>query len=305
MERNDPNYHREFENKLHRDERSGSNYGDDYNRELNRNRNQAFENYRDRYSNRHGNYYGMPDQNAEYRNVRSSNQDPNFGYRSGGPVGGYGASSHRGVTERGSDYHYGDPNPYMGNSRNEQSGGYERRRGTGWGAEDNYGTYGTSRGTNYSAGSGSSDSNRYGRQDNSYRYEGSGRRYEDFGRDENKKMYRGRSDHGYNMLGIDAYYDRGEHKERRSDNDYRGGDQNRYYDRDYDSDDMRYRGEIRNANRGDNYATGLYASNRSYVSDHDDYSQRSSRYRKPGETSGPDYSAESGMSSYGSESPRA
>ncbi|WP_266204539.1 hypothetical protein [Pontibacter kalidii] len=283
MERNDREYQRDYENRS--------------------DRNEAFDNYRDRYSNRHGNYYGMRDENAEYRNVRSANPDPNFGYRSGGPVGGYGASSYRGVTEqRGSDYHYGDPNPYMGNRRNEQSGGYERQRGTGWGAEDNYGTYGTARGTNYSAGSGSHDSDRYRRQDNSYRSGGQGRRYEDFNRDE--KMYRGRSDRGYNMLGIDAYYDRGEHRERRSDNDYRGGQQRNYYDRDYDSDDMRYRGEISNSGQRDNYATGLYASNRSYVSDNDDYSQRSSRYRRPGETSGPDYRANSGASSYGMESPR-
>lgn len=304
MERNDPRYHREFENKLRHNDSNDMNYGgsSDYNRDHDRNRNRAFENYRDRYSNRHGNYYGMPDQNAEYRNVRSSKQDSNFGYRSGGPVGGYGASSHRGATEREDHYHYGDPNPYMGNRRNEQEGGYERSRGTGWGTEDKYGTYGTDRGTSYS--SGSRDSDRYSRQDNSYRYSGQGRRYEDFNRDEDNKMHRGRSERGYNMLGIDAYYDRGEHKERRSDNDYRGGDQNPYYDRNYESDDVRYRGEIRDSNRDDNYANGLYASNRSYVSDNSDYSQRSSRYRRPGETSGPDYSADSGASSYGMETPR-
>ncbi|MDX5437112.1 MAG: hypothetical protein LPK03_07955, partial [Pontibacter sp.] len=224
----------------------------------------------------------------------------------GGPVGGYGASSYRGASGSEDHYHYGDPNPYMGNRRNEQSGGgYERTRGTGWGSEDKYGTYGTSRGTDYS--SGNTDSDRYGRQDNSYRYSGQGRRYEDFNRDENRdKMHRGRSEHGYNMLGIDAYYDRGEHRERRSDNDYRRADQNHYYDRNYDSDDMRYRGEIRSSDRGrDNYATGLYASNRAYVSDNDDYSQRSSRYRRSDETSGPDYRAKSSASNYGNRTPRA
>ncbi|WP_276497514.1 hypothetical protein [Pontibacter litorisediminis] len=278
MERNERNYRGDFEDRNNRDD--------------------GFQNYRERYSNRHGNYYGMRDDDAEYRNVRGHNPDPNFGYRSGGPVAGYGASSYRGLTDSSNrdSYHYGDPNPYMGNSRND-GGGYERSRGTGWGTEDKYGTYGTSRGTNYSEGSG-----RYNRQDNSYQHGGQGRRYEDFNQDE--KMYRGRSERGYNMLGIDAYYDRGEHRERRSDNDYRGGDQRNYYDRDYRGDDERYRGEIRNSNRGDNYATGLYASNRSYVSDNDDYSQRSSRYRRPGETSGPDYSAHHGASNYGMESPR-
>ncbi|OKL39732.1 hypothetical protein [Pontibacter flavimaris] len=249
MERNERNYQRDSDNRY--------------------NRNEGFDNYRDRYSNRHGNYYGMHDEHAEYRNVRSSNPGANSGYR--------------GETDRrGSDYHYGDPNPYMGNRRNEQNGGYERHRGTGWGAEDNYGTYGAARGTNYSAGSGS---DRYRRQDNSYQYGGQGRRYEDFNRDE--KMYRGRSDHGYNMLGIDAYYDRGEQPERRSDNDFRGSQQRNYYDSDFDNSDLHYSGEIRNTDPG-----------------RIDYSQRSSRYRRPGETSGPDYRTDSGASSYGMESPR-
>lgn len=289
MERNDQKYHREFMNKLDHNDRTRNDYGDsysNYNRDRDRDSDRPFENYRDRYSNQHGNYYGMSNENAAYRNVQSSKTDPNYGYQSGGPVGGYGASSHRGINNGENDYHYGDPNPHMGNRRNDQSSGYERTRGTGWGAEDNYGTYGTSRGTNYSSGA---DNDRYNRQDNSYRYSGQGRRYEDFNRDEDQgnKMYRGRSDRGYNMLGIDAYNDRGEHRERRSDNDYRGGDRDQYYNRDYDNDDTRYRGEIRNSDRSRN-----------------DYSQRSSRYRRSGETSGPDYRADSGISSYGSESPR-
>lgn len=242
------------------------------------NRHDGFQTYRDRYSNRHGNYYGMHDEHAAYRDVHSSNPDPNFGYRSGGPVGGYGASSHRGVTEHGEHYHYGDPNPYMGNRRNDRE--YERSRGTGWEERDVYGTYGNPRSTSYSPGAS------YSRQDNSYQYGGQGRRYEDFNTDE--KMYRGRGDHGYNMLGIDAYYDRGKQPERRSDNDFRGKEhQQPYYDPHYSGHDERYSGEIRNSDRG------------SY-----DYSQRSSRYRRPGETSGPDYSAHSGPSAYGEVSPR-
>ncbi|AKD03641.1 hypothetical protein POKO110462_02630 [Pontibacter korlensis] len=302
MERNDRNNNREFENRYQDNNRN------EHRRDYRDDSNEGFQNYRSRYSNTHGNYYGMRDDNAEYRNVRGYNSDPNAGSRSGGPVVGYGASSYRGVTESGdqdNNYRYGDPNPYMGNNRNRQnSGGYERTRGTGWGAEDYYGTYGTSRGTNYSAGS--YDQDQYSRQDNSYRYGGEGRRYDDFNRDEDRKMFRGRSGEGYNMLGIDAYYDRGEHRERRSDNDYRGGDQNRFYGRDNDNSDLRYEGDIRSSSRdNDNYANGMYSSNRSYVSDNDDYSQRSSRYRRPGESSGPDYGADSGISNYGNQTPRA
>ena len=263
---------------MERNERDNRRHHDSDNRS---NRHDGFQNYRDRYSNRHGNYYGMHDEHAEYRDVRSSNPDPNFGYRSGGPVGGYGASSHRGVTERSEHYRYGDPNPYMGDRRN-QRGGYDRDSGINWEERDVYGTYGNPRSTNYSAGS------NYSRQDNSYQYGGQGRRYEDFNTDE--KMYRGRGDHGYNMLGIDAYYDRGEHPERRSDNDFRGSDYQRdYYNRHHSGDDERYRGEIHSSNRSDNY----------------DYSQRSSRYRRPGETSGPDYGAHSGPSAYGDKTTRA
>ncbi|TPE44204.1 hypothetical protein [Pontibacter mangrovi] len=299
MERNNQNYHREFDNKLHNEERWDNRGAQSRHSGHENERRDGFQNYRDRYSNRHGNYYGMQNENAAYQNVRSSNPDPNFGYRSGGPVGGYDASSYRGTTDSSRDhYHYGDPNPYMQNSRNRQNEGYERTRGTGWGAEDNYGTYGSSRGTSYSQGG-------YNRQDNSYRTGGEGRRYNEYNRDEDRKMYRGRSDHGYNMLGIDAYYDRGEQPQRREDNNYRGRNQSDYSNRHFDDEDMRYSGEIRNSDRRDNYASGLYASNRSYVSDHDDHSQRSSRYRRPGETSGPDYGYESRQSSYGNETPRA
>ncbi|ARS37680.1 hypothetical protein CA264_01775 [Pontibacter actiniarum] len=245
----------------------------------------------------------MRDEDAEYRNVRSTGSNVNYG---GGPVAGYDASSYRGASDSNDHYHYGDPNPYMSNRRS--GGGYRSSRGTGWEDHDNYGTTGTSRGTNYSAGS--SDSDRYSRQDNSYRYSGQGRRYDDFNRDEDNKSYRGRSDRGYNMLGTDAYYDRGDQPRSRWENDYDRDNRRSMYEGRSDRDDYSDRGEIRRTDRGnsgrdENYATGLYANNRSYVSDNNDYSERSSRYRRPGETSGPDYGANSGISSYGNETPRA
>lgn len=280
MERNDFNYRSSNEYRRQHDDNS---YND-------QNRNESLGNYRDRYSNRRGNYYGMHNEDAAYRNVRVSNPDENYGYRSGGPVAGYDASSYRGATQNRNQqnqdhYHYGDPNPYMGNRR---SGGYEANRGTGWEDRDEYGTTGTARSTNYSAGS--QDSDRYRRQDNSYQYGGAGRRYEDFGRDEHEKSYRGRSDHGYNMLGTDAYYDRGDHPRSRSQNDYdrRNQGEQRFYEGRSDQDDYSHNSSIRNPRHRNE----------------DDYSQRSSRYRRPGESSGPDYRADSRISGYSDESTR-
>lgn len=302
MERHNERYHREFENKLHHDD-----YRDNYRRDYNythRDRdNEDFDNYRDRYDNARGNYYGMRDEDATYRNVRVSDSDENYGYRSGGPVAGYGASSYRGALnssdrDRDSDhYRYGDQNRYMGGDRNRDYG-----RDSHSDRHDNYGTSDSDRYTNYSSG------NRYSRQDNSYRSGGSGRRYEDYGRDERTTMDQP-VNQGYNMGGVDSYYDRGEQPRKRWENNYSRDDRsnrdrftNNSYEGGFDRDNYSSRGEIRSTDRDrdDNYGTGLYASNRAYRADHDeDYSQRSSRYRRPGETSGPDYGYNSRIGSKG------
>lgn len=271
---------------------------EDYNRnsrssnQQRRQDNEKFENYRDRYSGR-GNYYGMRDEDAEYRNVRSTGST-NSG---SGPVGGYGASSHRGATgnrNNQGDYHYGDPNPYMSNDRN---GGYDRTRGTGWrDNNDRYSHYGSDR---------TNDRERYSRQDNSYQYgdQGQGRRYSDFGRDEGR-TYNRNTNRGYNAGTEDSYYDRSDFKHDRSDNDYRGGrNYNEWQEDNNKRDDFRYSGRIQNSgsDRDDNYATGLYASNRAYNSDNpsnSDGDRSSSRQRRSGK-SGPDYSSRSSISDYG------
>ncbi|WP_237586741.1 hypothetical protein [Pontibacter russatus] len=258
--------------------------------------NEKFENYRDRYTSR-GNYYGMRDTDAEYRNMRSTGST-NYG---SGPVGGYDASSYRGGGDRHNQnhYHYGDPNPYMGNDRN---GGYERTRGTGWrDNNDRYSHYGSNR---------TDDRERYDRQDNSYQYgdQGQGRRYSDFGRDEGR-TYNQHTNRGYNAATEDSYYDRSDFDHDRSDNDYRGSSRNpqrnlsQWQDRYNDSDDFRYSGRIQSSgsDRGDTYATGLYASNRAYNSDNpsdSDGDRSSSRQRRSGR-SGPDYSSRSSISDYG------
>lgn len=277
-------------------ERNDRHYGDrsrGYNKD---NRNEQFENYRDRYSNR-GNYYGMQDAGHEYRNVRSTGST---GSSSSGPMQ---SGRHDDYRAGHSDsYHYGDPNPYMGNSRNRDYGSGSE---FGWRSE---------RDTRHSRGNNFGDRDRYGRQDNSYRYSGEGRHYNEFARDENRTDDRYRS---YNAGTADHYVDRGPIREGREDNDY--GRKNMqygespYYEGTYDDSDFRYSGEIRssrNRSDDDNYATGLYASNRAYVSDHrnragsSDGDRVSSRERRYGR-SGPDYGSSSGVSSYGSESPRA
>lgn len=254
---------------------------------------EQFENYRDRYSDR-GNYYGMRDEDNAYRNVRSSGSN-NYG---SGPAGGYGASLHRGASGSGSNqdqYHYGDPNPYMENDRN---GGYNRTRGTGWrDNNDRYSNYGSSR---------TNDRENYDRQDNSYQYgdQGQGRRYSDFGRDEGR-TYNRSTNRGYNAGTEDSYYDRSDFKHDRSENDYRGGRRNsgEWDDHNNSREDFRYSGRIQDSgsSRDGNYATGLYASNRAYNSDHpsnSDGDRASSRQRRSGR-SGPDYSNRSSISDYG------
>ena len=246
-------------------------------------------NYLSRYQDK-GNYYGMRDTDHEYRNIRTSrgsdygnsSSDPmqrsgsnRDAYQSGGSSFGSSNDSRNNKYSSGSNqqernnsnqndhYHYGDPNPYMNYDRNT---GYERTRGTGWRSESD------------DSRRGSSD---YARQDNSYQYDGSGRRYEDFGRDE-------RHNFGHGEQLTDIHADRGEHTRRRSDNDF--GRQQRRNDRE------------------DNYATGRYSSNRAYLSeqgrgrdknmfDHtsDDYPNRSPRGY--GLKSGPDWSAHSPIGS--------
>lgn len=294
MERDDQYYNRDNQN----------NYQNNSNRNRNQNsrnnNDEQFENYRDRYSSGSGgNYYGMRDEDAEYRNVRSTGSNT-YG---AGPVGGYGASSWRGAQDSDQDqYRYGDPNPYMGNDRN---GGYERTRGTGW--RDNNDRYSDYRHQNNS----DRDQGReggYSRGDNSYQYSGAGRRFGEFGRDEGRTYNRDRNS-GYNMATEDSYDDRSDFKYDREDNNYRGGGRSRDtgYSRDQDryldNEDFRYSGRIQKSgsDRDDNYATGLYSSNRDYVSDQqqsdsdgDRVSSRQNRYGR----SGPDYRVSSSASDY-------
>ncbi|GAB3204434.1 hypothetical protein ABID22_003336 [Pontibacter aydingkolensis] len=271
MERNDSYY----------SNRSRDNYGED--------RNRQFDNYRDRYSGG-GNYYGMPDQGYEYRNVKNTGST---GSSSSGPMQ---SGKHDDYRTGGREhYHYGDPNPYMGNNRNRDHGAGNE---FGWRSE---------RDTRHSRGNNFGGNDRYARQDNSYRYSGEGRHYNEFARDENRTDDRYRS---YNAGTADHYLDRGPIRERREDNDYgrnRMQGESPYYEGTYDNSDFKYSGEIRSPRRGqsqDNYGTGLYASNRANVSEHrseagsSDGERRSSRERRQGR-SGPDYGAWSGAGSYG------
>lgn len=253
----------------------------DYDRDQHRNEHGQFENYRDRYSNR-GNYYGMPNSGYEYRNV-SGSQSRDYNKYNSGRDSDYGSS-------RG-DYHYGDQNKYMRHDRNEphmRRDDWRSERDSG-SSRDNYSNYGNR------------NENPYRRQDNSYQYSGSGRRYSDFGRDEDRTYTK----NSYNPGSVDSYHDRSEFKRKREENDF-GRDQDRsnpVYDGSYDDSDFRYHGSIVNSSskdRDDNYATGMYASNRSYVSDNreGDGERMSSRERRH-PRSGPNYDANSGISSYG------
>ncbi|MBF9252740.1 hypothetical protein I2I11_05525 [Pontibacter sp. 172403-2] len=280
---------------------SGNYRSDSYSRNSDGNAGRKLSNYQSRYEN-HGNYYGMPDTNHEYEDVRttrgatfgntspgpmqrsSSNYDKydrnnnrNDGNRSYNSGSSYDRQNSGNYQNRDNHYRYGDPNPYMG--------GYEQTRGTGW-ERDSSGAY---------RGNFSSDENsRYARQDNSYQSGGSGRRYSSYGRDEQRS---------YNPGGADFYNDRSDFNHSSSDNDFRGsGRSNKFYD-DVSNRDEYQQGEIRDShrNRDDNYATGLYASNRSYVSDQD-YSKHENRYSRNSSDrrhrSGPDYNADSAASSY-------
>ena len=271
MERND----RYYGNRGHK------NYGD--------NRDQQFDNYRDRYSNR-GNYYGMEDARQAYRDVKSSGGSSSYGR---GPMQ---SGRHEDYRTGGRDqYRYGDQNPYMSHERNRD---YGRSNEFGWRSE---------RDTGHSRGDSFGARDRYGRQDNSYRYSGEGRRYSEFARDEKRTDDRNRS---YNAGTADHYIDRGPQPERREDNDY-GRDQeisgeSPYYEGTYDTSDFKYSGVIRTPlNRSDEgrYSSGRYGSDRGYKGEHhrqagsSDGEHVSSRRRHP--RSGPDYSANSPISSYG------
>ncbi|MDX5422119.1 MAG: hypothetical protein LPK07_06910 [Hymenobacteraceae bacterium] len=294
-------YHREFENKLHHNDYYYNEPYDYDNARYSRGSTEdrgSLSNYRNRYTDR-GNYYGMNDQGAEYRNVRSTG-DTNYG---GGPVGGYGASSYRGTDYDQDNYRYGDQNPYMDNDRN---GGYKRTRGTGWRSESDYGDR-ENRGSYSGYGYGDSDNDRYGRQDNSYRYSGQGRRYSDFGSDEGRRTYDSSQNRGYNIGTDDSYYDRSDYNYSSADNNLGGARFSDESDRGYNQgayrDDYRYEGRIQSTDRDsdsdDNYATGLYASNRARVSDK--YSERENRYSDQDRyhQSGPDYSQQSPIRDYG------
>ncbi|SIR14427.1 hypothetical protein [Pontibacter lucknowensis] len=274
----------------------GRRSGDRYNQSSN------LSNYQSRYENR-GNYYGMPDQHHEYRNVSSQGSTS---YGSSGPVGGYGASSWRSNRDQddrhtqgqmhqnewggsgsnqysnrdrdnynygsgsgssqGDHYRYGDPNPYM---NYERQGGYEKTRGTGWRRESDV----------------DHANRRYDRQENSYRHTGHGRRFDQYGQDERYNYAHGRQDGRRSIEDSesldDRYYDRGEHSRSSSDNDY-----GRQYGSNYD-----HRNQDREG-RNDNYETRRFRDR-----DYDDSPSRSPRGY--GYRSGPDYSADSPISSYG------
>jgi hypothetical protein len=253
-------------------------------------------NYQSRYEGG-GNYYGMPHQEHEYRNV--SGQGNTRGNRPG-QSGGYGGSSRRGSQDqddrrtqgrmhqnewggnadynRGSQgqgrsqddhYRYGDPNPYMNYQR---QGGYERERGTGWRSE----------GVDHA-------NRRYERQENSYRHTGHGRRFDQYGQDEEYNYAHGRQDGRRSIEDSesldDRYYDRGEHSRSSSENDY-----GRQYGANY---------EHRNINRDsrDDHHESNRMARRTGSSLDDDSPSRSPRGY--GQRSGPDYSANSPITNYG------
>ncbi|MHC2990618.1 hypothetical protein OB13_03120 [Pontibacter sp. HJ8] len=299
MRHNEQNYDRDYQGNRHD---SRNRQDDDY----------GLSNYLTRYESK-GNYYGMSGQDSPYSDVRS--QGRNYGNATWGPTAGSGASSRRGNYDQndrhtqgqmhqnewgpsgqygsdrnkssygsGSDhYHYGDPNPYMDNQRND---GYERTRGTSW--RENEVDHGN---------------RRYSRQENSYQSSGQGRRFDQYGQDERYNYAHGRQDGRRSIENSesldDRYIDRGEHSRGSSDNDY--GNQ---YGTNYDHRNRNRQG------RDDNYATGSYSSNRAYLAeqgqgrdqgmfDHtsDDYPSRSPKGY--GQRSGPDYSASSPITNYG------
>ncbi len=263
-------------------------YNQSYSNRREESRPENYERYTDR-----GNYYGMPHHEDRYDNV-SVRDGRDSGRFSPGPMGGYGAnnynkhySSNQDNVHRNRDnhYRYGDDNHFR------QSHGYSGQQDSqdrGFNKRDNY-NYSPEYGSNYDV----TGNRMYARQENSYQSQGRGRRFEDHGKDE-------RYNYGHELT--DIHHDRGPLERDSSQNDYNPQVRNRGFGE--HDEDFRYSGEIRstgnrNSNR-DNYATGLYASNRSYVSDHSDsdgdrYSSRENRSRR----SGPDYSKSSPISGYG------
>ena len=267
-------------------ERNDRFYGDRSRRNDEHNRNQQFENYRDRYQD-HGNYYGMPNEGAAYRNVRSTSESSRYGHDSGRPM----QSGMREDYRSRENYHYGDPNPYMSDNRNRD---YGRRNEFDWRSErDSY--YG--KGSNF--GKSLSEPHHYARQDNSYKSTGQGRRVSEFARDEHRTDDSYRS---YNPGNSDSYYDRGKQPERREDNDYdkpKYSGESPYYEGTYDNSDFRYHGTIRNVDHqgDDRFGPGRRSEYRSGSSDGDRSSSRNRNTRR----SGPDYSADSQIGSYGTD----
>ena len=134
--------------------------------------------FRQRYS-QHGNYYGMPNNDHEYRNVRMQ-QRHDFNDFSEGPSGGYGANNYNDVYRNRDDhYRYGDDQHFR------QSHGYtgqQNSHSTDYRNDDNY-----SRSQPYSSGYDVAGNRRYARQANSYDNPGHGRRYGDYGRDRSEE----------------------------------------------------------------------------------------------------------------------
>ncbi len=353
MERNE-RYNRDNEwNRNSNDEDSGNNlsdhlrtYHDDYNSRSNRNdnfrgqdnsrerdrNNEDLSEFKNRYS-RRGNYYGMSDQNYEYRNVKS--QGNTYDNSSGGPVGGYGAGSYprdnsndnsrsydynrtnrsgnggdrhksdESYNSQGEHYRYGDPNPYMGNDRN---GGYERSRGTGWDSGDRRSNGGSSD-MNYSR---SSFESQDGRNRGGISRTGSNPNSNDTYARQDNSYRSGGSGRRVSDFSMDEsnnkgrstdnrHIDRGDWDHKRSDNNY-GRDFNNYNASDYE---LR-KNEVGSRRDRDNYAQGNNradkGSNRQnkdedlFDNSDNNYPNRSTHGDR--HKSGPDWSARSPISDY-------
>lgn len=232
----------------------------------------------DRYS-RRGNYYGMPDTDAAYHNVSVQRREDSGSF-SPGPMGGYGAGNYnenyeRVHSNRDNHYRYGDDSHFrqahgysgQGDYRNESYRNRDR-------VYDRYGdSQDYSRGQQYSSNYDVAGNRRYARQENSYQNPGHGRRYSEYGRDE-------RYNYGHELT--DIHHDRGEHIRSQSENDfvrnYRPANQ---FDFDENKEDYRYRGRIENTGSGQSL-------------------NRENMNRGP-RPSGPDYSRQSPIGSYGYE----
>lgn len=246
--------------------------------------------YLSRYEDR-GNYYGIPDRDREYRNVRSqgsttgSSQGPSVGSRGSSRSGDYSqgdrhtqgrmhqnewgsnADYNRGRQSQGRSqddhYRYGDPSPYMHSQRQRNYGNSDDWR---------------SEGVDHA-------NRRYDRQENSYRQTGHGRRFDQYGRDEKYNYAHGPQDGRRSIENSesldDRYIDRGEHSRSSSDNDY-----GRHYGSQFDHRNRSRQG------RDDDYESRRYH----------DRNQDQSPSRSPrgyGHPSGPDYSASSPITNYG------